>query len=87
MPSLQLRLFSHFGLAGEHDNVGKLRPASAQMILSARAATDIDPLSFIAAMNPPLSARMPKYDSNFAADAGRVHDGIFYIDRTATKLN
>ena len=32
---------------------------------------------------PPLSARIPKYDSNDIADAGRVYDGIFYIDQMA----
>ena len=31
----------------------------------------------------PVSARLPKYDSNTVADIGRVYGGLFYIDRMA----
>jgi len=34
-------------------------------------------------MREPLSIRLPKYDSNMIADAGRIYDGLFYIDRMA----
>jgi erythromycin esterase-like protein len=36
----------------------------------------------------PLSARIPKYESVAVPDAGRIYDGIFYIDQMApaTKL-
>jgi len=35
------------------------------------------------AMREPISIRLPKYESNMIADAGRVYDGLFYIDRMA----
>ncbi|HWU54090.1 MAG TPA: erythromycin esterase family protein, partial [Rhizomicrobium sp.] len=40
------------------------------------------------AIRKPLSARMPKYETVAVPDAGRVFDGIFYIDRmeAATRL-
>lgn len=34
-------------------------------------------------MHAAQSIRMPKYDSNTVTDAGRIYDGLFYIDRMA----
>ena len=34
-------------------------------------------------LDGPVSIRLPKYDINTVLGAGRIYDGIFYIDQMA----